>query len=440
MRTIQSQMLTLLYQTLLMEFGINAVKRVFNDELFEVDDTEMSPSEFFPRLIINPPPKIPFQYLITLFTRTENYCVEQNIPLETFRDKMILVKAEAFCMTNAPDALHFIEPFFHQVFQEPNLYHFAFKVISKIHTTQIPESSYKLINHEVDETKGMGTMQLLYDRENLQKYAYDITIWKSFIIKNATAFINIPPFNSVTVKSETRTIETILEHCEYTIQDGILTIGEQKMGTQMLFSEFIESNSHYKDAFSPDGWSGFLVEEDFYSEKQQRLLLRKGCFYNAPVVLMDISYTLQEQTTERILKNITKSMQPIDTSENEQYLHFFEKHNEFIESVNGNLEIVYHSEQNKILINGNYFSKNFPATLLYYLCREYTERNRTNFLYKDIVMDPLFYIDTKKPNLTVRIKRLKEKLSEEFPQLNITHSGRGEFTFGADCPLIVSSI
>ncbi len=439
MRTIQSQMITLIYQTLLAEFGRDAMLEVFCDDTFEVDYNEILGGEFFTRLVSSNSQIIRLSYLITIFERIESYCVKQQIPITTFLKKMIKVKAEAFCMSQAPDVLHFIEPLFHEVYKEPNPYLFAFKVIGVIHQKQLPGSSFKLVGHTIDGQIGRGTMQLLYDRENLQGYAYDTSLWKSFILKASPSFINLPHFNSVRTSADCRTIDTILAAVEHSFEGDLLMVEGKAVGRRMSFEQFKDTNPLYKDAFSPDGWEGVFIEEEFYSEKQLRMLLEKGCFYDAPVGLMDIEYTVQRETTQRLLTNITKTIKDLAYGvENEQYLHFLDLHKQLINSLSDKLEITYYHESKRVVINGDYFSKSLPATLLYFLCREFTERNKTTFQYSDIITDPLFYIDNKKPNLTVRIKRLSQKLAKEFPQLRITTTGRGEFEFGCDCTVDIS--
>lgn len=437
MRTIRSQMTLLLYKTLLSTFGKEGVLSVFTDEEIEVDGQTVSLVDFFKNLPDNPQPILSLSYLITLYERTETYLTQKSYPIDTFLDELISIQTKAFSISAVHDVLLVLEPFFHEAYHESNLYRFVFRIIEIVHKNQVNGSSFKLIHHNENDTGGTGTMQLFYDRDHPGSYAYDLTVWKNFIIKAVPKYINLPPFETVRVTAECRKIENIFSGEAIFFEGDILFVKGKRAGIKQAFAQFIESDPKYTDAFSPDGWRGILAEADIYEPETGRHLLRKGCFYGAPVCFMEMTYTKQKQTSKRIFQTLITAAGESKNENTPQDIAFLKAHNAFLESIEERIVVEYNQENMKLRINGTYLTRNFPAQLLYHLCKNRDSEEISKYSYQDIISQPQFTLNPNHPNLYVRIQRLKELLKENCSALSISQTQRGEFEFHSSLPISV---
>lgn len=427
----------LLYKTLIVEFGEEGVLYVFDDDKISLDGKDLLKVEFFKAIVKQPKQKIPLEYLILLFSRVELFLIKKQYPLNKFLDKLVYENSQRTAFTPANEILNLFEPYLDEAYSSTDLYKFCLKLLQTLHEIQVNGSSFSLINHKLTESLGVGTMQLLYDQSDPERYAYDVASWKTFIIKGVTLLFGLPPYDSVIVKSDCRKLENILFETSYEFKDKTLLVDGIEVGKKMSHKEFILANPQYKNCFSPEGWSGVWIEKDYYSEKQCKMLLRSGCFYGAPANLFDITYTPQKQKTYRILKNMINAISEKEAPQKREEIDFLAAHNMLLSKFEESLKVEYNSDQRKISINGTYITRDFPAQLLNFLCVNYRKSKTTEYKYQDIISSSSFNFDVTKPNLNVRIQRLQKSLETLFPAIELQQTGRGEFSFTCSAPITI---
>lgn len=428
-------MALLVYQTLLLEFGEDAVHTVFSDSSFTVNGTEATPVELFVTLVEEPPCTLPLDTLFAIYLRTEAFLVTQGYPLAKFIDKLRTLQVESYMITSAHEILASIQPIIHHAYQQKNLYLLMFDFLTLVHPQQISDTTFALIGHTLENDKGVGCIEQLYDLENPRRYCYDPVAWKVFIIESSPMVIGLPAFDRVQLAAEVRTIEDILGDIPHEIVDGKLVIEGDVYGEEKLFENYRKENPLFEKAYSPEGYSGIVVNKEYYSENQKRTLLWKGCFYGAPTTLFVCHYTYQQTRSEKLLKGLIAQINDPKVI-NRQVDHLFlAKHKAFLATLEQRVTVHYSPTHQKVSIDGSYFTRNFPAQLLYFLCYHYLESGKRNYLYQDLISSSMFSIDPQKPNLNVRISRLQKKISEVCPTFHIEHTERGAFSFWSDVPL-----
>lgn len=434
MRYITSQMVFLLYKSLLIKYGEKAVLEIFNDEFYVVNQKSISRNDLISLFSTKSHFEVPLNSLLSLYKKTEFFHKKYSYDIHELLSEIIMLRAQAFSISAIQEMLRLLEPYLEEAFTSDNLYLFVFKIIEIVHTYQVPGSSFHLIGHEENDIEGVGCMELFYDREAPGAYAYDITTWKNYIILESPRMIGLPAFENIEVIAECRKVEDILEERPYEIIDGNLLLDGVHIGKFASFSLFLERHTLYNDATVIPDWNGILIEQNVYDIAGTGLQLRKGCFYNAPYVLMKVRYLKGSYDKSRILKqliNANSGHVPVIPDESDYEV----RHSSLLSSLTKKVRIEYNTPQQKVSINGTYVLKGFPAQLFWWICNKYVSEGRTEFSYQDIIVDPFFVLDPEKPNITTRFGRLKEKLKNEYDFLNLESTGRGFIHFSTRATL-----
>jgi hypothetical protein len=176
------------------------------------------------------------------------------------------------------------------------------------------------------------------------------------------------------------------------------------------------------------------MDEDYMCPQRQRIVLRSGCVYDAPIYLARFrfrgesplgTYPKPEAYLDRIVAGM---LQPLD----EEWAPLTHAHRKLIEAAERKLAFEYHADSQALQLNGKTLLSGTPAMIMRKILLAYSS-GQSVFDYRSFKYDSRIFSNPKATNFEVRLSRLRAKLAEVTPFARIEKTAEGEFAFRASC-------
>ncbi len=429
---VTNNLLSLVYRTFLMEFGVESTRKVFGKSDLTLLPTPIPSFEYlYTTMIQKTAPTISQEYLIHLYTIIEKQLQEWNYPLHNFMEKLFSYK-KGFSILPNQEILKLMEPHLYTIFNGTDFHAFVLQMATLINNKTIPQSSMQIMTTKERQEKIESYMSLSYDSNNPTHYLLNIDMWRCEQIRLAPQALNLPPFENVTTIADCQPIEELFSQLSYR-EDKLLVAGEE-IGYKTTFGDFLATQQLTLSSDSHLGYEGVILFENVKLASGD--VLKKGCFYGAPLYLIKAIYTPQEKSPHRFLRNL---MQTTTAQEEELFL---KEHHKLLKQSKKEVQsvsITYDNEYEKLYIDNKLFARSMPAKILFHFCKNY-KKKKTTYTYQELLLSDFLNFNSLQPNINVRIQRLKEKLNKRYSQLEIDFSGKGELTFACHAPIRVSAV
>lgn len=288
-----------------------------------------------------------------------------------------------------------------------------------------------------DKRKCVVTLRMISSRGRSGKKrnpdpfgVFDCEPWIAIPAQLFPLAFDLPAFAPIGMLCDMRNHETVLHHTAFHIRDNGLYIDDRLCGNLEPFHAFCDRQNLniFKDQI-PDCMV-MVMHRDVICPATGRVLLHKGCCYDAPVYI----YTLVYETG---VHSVTILSRLIDLAFIGDGLGYgggnIEKlHLGLLARVGEGVEFVYSSRTESMSINGVHVVRSTPAKILRKIVLSYTSQGQTRFTYRDFINDSTIIMDPGKPNLTVRINRLIQAVERKCTGLKIRKREKGELEFSCD--------
>lgn len=429
---LKSRIIFLIYKTLLLDLGVQKTKEVFEKKPLLLNNRVIPPVDLYSMIFADKLPAIPFDYVCSLYMEVERVLRAEGITRRQFMENLLNRRSRAYLISSSKDVLQAIEPFLTDLFSGRDPRYFVLAMANVIHTIHVPQSHMNVVAEAENAEIATAILEIMYSETDYHKYAYNPDLWKAFIIKESPRSVGAPPFDTVSVLADCRTLDDIPELGEYTIDGSAILYEGSHIGRIVTYGEFLHShNIELTRVRANHDILGIEVTMDVEISNNDFPLLRKNCFYGAPSYLLEVTFQIANNFNPRALKEIVGTLTTAVESPSETFLN---RHNEIIQSFSSQkYDIVYHADTRKLFMNGRKFATNLPAVLFYYLLKMRKDSGCTLFNYQEIAVAPLLekLVDPIKPNIDVRISRLQKRLNQDAPLFEISRAGHGSIHFDA---------
>jgi hypothetical protein len=434
---LKSRIFYLIYKTLVLDFGISAVREVFEQSPCVINDKPLPSSQFYEQVFTNNLPPISFEYGTAIYKNVELFLERNGIAKPVFMKSLLHKRTSSFQISSKAEIFSAIEPHLSELYSDEDPRYFILRIIVKAHSVQIPHSRMSIASQTIKDGVATSFLEILYSRDEYEKYSYNLDMWKVYIIKEAPLMIGASPFDKVVVRADCRKFDEIIP--DYRVSGSDIFIGDLKVGKTSTYKEFLKESGidHPKMGAKLDV-IGIKTISEYKPNDKDYPLLRNNCFYGASSNLIEVEFKPEPNKLERALKNIAT----VDDPNNPDDEMFLQLHRELLTQLEEKCIVIYHSSLNKIFINDKLFGRALPAALFYYLCKQMGESNEKEFEYQSLIASSFLklHLDPVRPSLDVRVARLRKKLAKLYPSLKIEMTGKGKFKFTSSSPIQISVI
>jgi hypothetical protein len=437
---LKGRILLLIYKTLLIDYGISAVKEVFEKNPLVVEDHSFTSMELYSTIYNDKLPLIPFEYVISIYSNIEDYLKSNNKPLKSFMTNLLHKRTRAFLISSGNEMLDAIEPYIRNALDYDDPRYFILDHTDIMHKIHLPESNMNTVFLDISASKTTAIIEVMYSYDEYEKYKYNPEPWKGYIIETLPRAFGGGPFDSVVARSDSRTFDDILGVGNYSVRDGEVFVDGEKVGVLMSYQEYSqELGLDCTKTKATHELLGIRTTRSVVSAPNDYLKLRANCFYGAPATLFQVEFKPVKEKVKGVLRKIIRADTPAADGDE---LEFEALHQELLEQTTDTLSVVFDASNHRILINGNPLTRSFPAVLFYHFCMEYTKSNKSTYFYQELVTIPELrcYLDPIRPNLDIRVKRLRDKLRERCPSFEIHFIRTGCVSFSCSSKFYISKI
>lgn len=247
-------------------------------------------------------------------------------------------------------------------------------------------------------------------------------------ILNAPVMVGLPVFEAFGMIADSRSAESVLweSDAEPQLENGIFCIRGQSYGRQTSFQTFCAERAIDLSKYAPPDGQVVVMDRDYVCPIRKRVVLHAGAAYGASVFLAWVSHRkLKIESKGGLFDNLVKD---IEREESVQKDSLESRHQAMLAFAAGKATFVYHSGDESITLNGEYFTKNVPAKILKYLLETHQKEGKAEFEYRELKRQFEISLGQKNAHFEVRFTRLAEKLKSECPTMALEKTGRGKFS------------
>ena len=370
---------------------------------------------------------------VSLFTHRiwidglSNWLASKNISLDKFLSDMITHIIKTDCIPARPILRSYL-PFIPDFYSASDVRELCLSLLPKREDLL---NKAKLIQGK--DEKDTKTRFLVVDCKDEERFATNYMPWFNFMVKNAPIFLDLPAFEEVNLCASKNSVTTTLEHkAEADIDKNILNVNGKPIGKIVPFSECIKIHNIPWENDYEKKLECVLIERDYVDPKSGAVLLRKNCFYGAPVNISKITFK----------KNLTlkdpfaKLMSAIVRQEFDSWKPLQRAHEKFLGTLNDSVTVIYYKNDDSISVNEKHLMRNVPARILRNILRIYSSSGREEYENREFKRDPEICLDPLRPNFESRLHRVVDHLSTISNYFEIERHRRGGFRFVPHCKII----
>ncbi len=411
----RSEVLKSLYVAMLLYFPLDWVLEFWSSHPFPGKNGESEDSDLFKSLWTEKI-TVPFTYLTSVLNDLEPFLVARNRCILEFLE-FFYVGLNGGIFIPAKFVLGILNPFLGKFFSSRDLRFYLLSLSNrigsyvfpgvKLHTLSLPSPpDWRHVIRAVD----------LRINDNPDTPILDFLLFYGSALKHYPLILSLPSFEDVSPLADCRTPDRVVtDPMEWKLK-----------GREIGFHAFCRDVG-----FDPvkQGWPDsqvWLMTEDHYCPQRQRVVLREGCIYGAPVFLLKIRFLKNIQRPQNFLKDFVSAV--LDSEESPQKKA--EKlHRKLLLEADKKLQVVFHVKEVRITVNGKHLVSSAPARILRKLVHEFVTTGRTEFQHREFLHDENLISQPSNPNFIIRLIRLEKTLAEKCPDLSLTRPGRGKITF-----------
>lgn len=360
--------------------------------------------------------------MLQLYNVIEHFLIENDVNAYTFI-KNAFIKYSNGINTSSKKLLYIVNKYFDKYY---NTTFDARRIILKDFSKLIRNTS-----------KGAYYREVFY--ENIDNWNYSIFVINYNVLNPATTpninselipkitmqlLLNrfeLPEYEYVNVLTDMRRINEIIPNKCIKIFDNRVYICGKLFGYKISFNIFCENLKINLRSFNK---SVIQITENY--ELNNRILLKRGMIYNAPVILFYLKYSKIESNTFSPIKKLINDT--VLNKDNPSSI-IQDKHILLVNRIEQTLNINYDNENEVVSINKQYLISGKPAKIFMKILNTYSSTGRLSYERKEFLYDKSITTDRLNPNLSIHFKRLKNVLNKKCPQISINRKQRGLIEF-----------
>ncbi|MBD3321348.1 MAG: hypothetical protein GF350_09670 [Chitinivibrionales bacterium] len=434
---IRNDVLKILYTGMLLEMKSADIRRFWNQYPlpgFTLPDQEAA---MYAKLW-EEDSKARLEYVVTVLGATEQFLLSCDIDILDFIRRSFQ-RINRGMLISARSVLSWGKPFLGHLFSARDVRPLLLQMIEFFTDKLAPGMVQRIVKHETVDDWNIGTMMLMHSSPagsfKLDKKTFagplpphDSEIWAGMIIQLLPHCMNIEPFEELFMICDSQKIEDVVWEGSVEFADNMLLIDDDYYGTCTTLHEFLRTRDISIEQYGVPDTEVIVAGKDYFCPRRERVVLHKGCAYQAPVGMYGFRYRRNLKKPPDFLAGI---IDEATTDENELWSAARQKHEELLDEIAHKLRIVYHIKDESISVNGNHFIRSAPAKILRKIIGTYCETGQSQFEYREFIRDSSIIYDPVSPNLGVRLQRLIQSLEDSYPELKVTKPRRGKIAFDA---------
>ena len=379
------------------------------------------------QLLCDPEMPVPVEVARRIFGALEEFCADERIDFDEFV-KTFYSGVHPWRFFSAEAWLALVNPHLGDMLAAPDRREFLLERFERLSRTFFPHSTNELI--EIRPGKTSSEAWFLFDADEPTGIPFDVSRWFCPWLRHLPEVFGMPPYEELDLMADVLPAETLLPGLEIRGKKAFWKGSE--VGAVKAFSAVAKSfGLPMRDPLDVDSPVVVLAEK---LPKGVPPRVRPGCCCGAPVYLARIRYAPfpakkgpanpLKLLVEGLLSEDKKTARRIDAL-----------HSALLQSISAKTEVVYHSVDDSVTINGEHFIRNVPAKIFRRVLKTYLLTGRTTFENREFKRDAEITLDVSNPNFEGRLNRLMARLEESHPELIIVRRRRGEFVFAPKCAI-----
>lgn len=426
--TVSAFFLKQVYASMLHNMELSKAREFWNSQWSCAKDTFPSKSDFYFKLW-QVQTRFDFQTVVKFSKNLESFVSRQGTDIaglihDAFHYGRSLTESARFL-------LHQCAPILQNLFTAEDtrkqiLYsvgHLTLKFTSGIHNI--------LLDHTTGDDMHETRFLLSYPEE-ANCPDFNSELWIVLLVKYLPTLFSLDPYEDHFMVSDCRKIKEIVPQAQ--IVNDTLIINGEVFGRVNYFYDFCKKKSvlfkvlEHKIPDSPV----IELRKDYTCPQTGRIILHKGCAYEAPTPIYGFRYKPQKGKQSHNLGAFIETATADGTALDTEVSH---RHTLMIKTLKEKVDVKFFKTDESISVNGKHLVKCVPAKILRHIIASYLQSGQTDFEYKEIIKTRDIIMDYTNPNIAIRLKRLSLMLKNNFPQLSIIMNGRGRFKITVNCEL-----
>jgi hypothetical protein len=311
-------------------------------------------------------------------------------------------------------------------FSKEDIRYLVLRLLNHYNSKIVRGLRYSIVQHSFENNTFKTTMMFsLIEHTVINSLLpkFDCELWSAFFLKGLPKALDLPEYENYFMLSDYRDIREIvpgiIESNDY------LYLNSTCIAQRMPFKTFCLQNQVEVDSAIFAEHRAWVMNTDYICPVRKRIVLHKGCAYNAPVYLFGYTYTPVSHTPVNIFDTL---IDDITQHKDNVWLEIKTIHKRFIANLYPKVVFVYDRKHETIHLDGEYLIKNVPAKILRKMLSIYLETGRNQFHHSEFVKDESIINDPYNPNFVVRLQRLSKALGLHDKGVSIEKVDKGIFS------------
>jgi len=206
-------------------------------------------------------------------------------------------------------------------------------------------------------------------------------------------------------------------------------------GHKMGFWDFCSSCELDLKAHKIPDVSGIRVTKDWRCPLRKRIVLHEGCFYGAPVGLVEFNY----RRAEHIERPFSRIINDILNLRKTAWQEADEKHQAFMHVLREPLVVVYEPARQQLTVNKVPITTGIQARILNKVLSDYVSSGDTEFYHGEFTARPEFISDPLNTGFSTSLKRLMTTLDKKECGIRLIKAGSGRFSLQTQSDVILKN-
>ncbi len=421
--SIRNDLLKSLYIGMLQEIPSEA-GTFWKQHPLHLDDKTLSESALLEH-IWDDDAQTPLEYVTRVLGALEPFLVKRGVATEEFINH-ISYWVNRGTFLHAKFFLLILNPLVSRLFSTSDVMSFLLQFTDIIGSKLVKGLSFPILKKQtLNGKKHVYAMVRMNELLSQSLTPWDGYLFSAKLLQSTPKVFGLPAYDAVELLCDARSVDKIIWVEDFELRDGVLFISGIRIGSVMAFSEFCTLHDLNLKSNTVAPIKGVNVEKDYYCPERKRVVLRRGCFYGAPVYLFKIVYTLTIHTKkENYLEHAIEEA----TREDKSSLKTLEQqHLKLVELAKETVVIEYRSHEDIIFLSGKEMRRGISAKILSRILRENQKEGKTEFTFREFKYDKSLYHSPKNTGFEVGLQRLAESLKNSGYSLELKLIGSGKF-------------
>jgi hypothetical protein len=350
---------------------------------------------------------------------------EKNITLIDFMNRVANRMKE--CSEGAArQNLVLLKPYFNLIFGGGDLRQILLKIVNELYKGLQYPGRLKLVGQNVKLGRRSDVLLFSWDYDYSLRADLDFANMVIPLIQALPEILGLPSYEEAHLLADYRDPKHYIPN--FAIDNGLCYDGTRKIGTVVRFHDFAKQKGMVLDTMEIPDTQSILLDTDLRGSDGS-IVLRSGCLYRAPVVLVNMVYdSIRKHHGNPLEILVDALLLPKNSFWNQIQQH----HKLLLEEMEKVVEVVYHRESESITIENRHLVRSMPAKILRNVLREFTDSGRTDFENLEFKRDPDITLDSQNPNFEGRLNRLMQRLVREEAPFLLNRGTRGRFSFSTN--------